>query len=66
MARSKVLLLGATGQTGRSVLDGLLEYDQDVSHRAPSPDTSETLTEHLLVGCHCPYSTKFYRETLCS
>lgn len=29
MTKSKVLLLGATGETGGSVLDGLLEYGQD-------------------------------------
>ena len=35
MAKSKVLLLGASGETGFSILNGLLEHDQNVSFPHP-------------------------------
>ena len=35
MARQKVLILGATGQTGGSILDGLLEDGDFVCNQSP-------------------------------
>jgi hypothetical protein len=43
MSSKNILLIGATGETGRDVLNGLLEDGSFVSHHACNPFGTSTL-----------------------